>query len=89
VPATPIGSVGRITHASDAAEVGSFVEVVDDTSGSTGGAFIFGWTSDGQGWDAWVEHVDEVDAFVKESGWAVEWFEVVPEEAAGGRPRRP
>jgi hypothetical protein len=34
----------------------------------------------------WVEHLDEVDQIVTESGWAVEWFDEVPPEAEQGRP---
>jgi hypothetical protein len=84
---TPVGRVGRITHAAiDPSEAGSFVEILDDSDGSTGGAYVCIWAASGGGADMWVEHLDEVDQIVTESGWAVEWFDEVPPEAEQGRP---
>jgi len=80
--------VGRISEAREAGEAGRFVEVLDDTNGGTGGAFVCTWSTS-EGFDGWVESIDEVDEYVGESGWEIEWFDVPPPEALAGRPKRP
>ena len=85
MPETPIGRVGRIAQSLDPSEVGSFVEIVDDTGGSTGGAYVCTWSADGGG-DGWVESLEDVDHYVAESGWIIEWYDDVPPEAQDRRP---
>lgn len=79
--------VGRIVSAPlDPSKVGFFIEVLDDTAGSTGGAFIFTWL-DGVGFDDWVESAAFVDAAMSELSYAVEWFETPPMNSTAGRHR--
>lgn len=64
----PIGKLGYVLEGKDA---GSYVLVLDDTAGRTGGYYIF--TSDapnfntpsftGQVYDYWVEHKEDLDNF--------------------------
>jgi hypothetical protein len=88
VPRTPLGRVGRIAHANDQSEIGCFVEIVDDSRGPTGGAYIVTWSADSKrGGDGWVIDVADIDTYMAEAGWTVDWLDDVPPEAAAGRPR--
>ena len=87
MPATPIGLVGLITSATaDPQSIGLFIEVVDDTNGSTGGAYICTW-SDSVGYDDWIEHLDLVDEYLAQVGYAIEWFAEPPQASLAKRPR--
>jgi hypothetical protein len=85
--ATPVAVVGRITETlHDPSAVGRFIEVLDDTSGSTGGAYICTW-SESEGFDDWIESLDLVDRYMAESGYVVEWFDEPPASSIARRPR--
>lgn len=84
---TPFARVGRIVSAPrDPAKVGFYIEVVDDSAGSTGGAYILTWLN-GVGFDDWVESAAFVDAAMDELSYAVEWFETPPPDSITGRHR--
>ena len=61
VSKTPIGVVGKITHANRAAEIGFYVEVQNDRDGATGGFYVLMWRGS-EGYDSWVENLSDVDA---------------------------
>jgi hypothetical protein len=69
----PIGRVGRIVQGDD---VGAYVKVVDDRANSGGFLILLG--SDAgfeKGSDGWVENLETLAAYFKESSWQVEWFD--------------
>ncbi len=74
-----IGQVGRITLATDQAEIGHYVKVENDAE-NTGG-FLILMASDAalraDGSDNWVETPGDLEAFFRESGWEVEWLPVL------------
>ncbi|MFJ6687053.1 hypothetical protein [Streptomyces werraensis] len=56
---------------------GYFVKLHDDSK-ITGGCYIFlvnDLTSPTDGGDYWVESLEDLDAFVEESKWEIEWLE--------------
>jgi hypothetical protein len=69
-----IGRWGKIVAGEN---VGFYVLVQDDTTGSTGGFYIFRGprASLDSCWDNWVEKRDGVDQFFRFAGWQVEWLE--------------
>lgn len=67
-----IGKLGRIRSGEHA---GFFVRVQDDSK-STGGYLILLWReSPAEGYDYWVENLNELDQFLAESGWDIKWLE--------------
>jgi len=67
------GTVGRITGGVDE---GRFVEVLNDW-GSSGGYLILIYDNpdrSGQGFDAWVGSIVDVELYFDEAGWEVEWL---------------
>ena len=69
-----IGVVGRIVSGIDADQ---YLEIIDDYDVS-GGYLILTYENrdrSGEGYDAWVETIINVDLFFEESGWEVEWLE--------------
>ena len=66
--------VGRIVSGIDADQ---YLEIIDDYDVS-GGYLILTYENrdrSGEGYDAWVETIINVDLFFEESGWEVEWLE--------------
>ena len=67
-----IGKLGRIKNGEHA---GFFVRIQDD-SPNTGGYLILMWReSPTEGYDNWVEGPNDLDQFVQESNWDIEWLE--------------
>jgi hypothetical protein len=67
-----IGKKGRIKAGVHA---GFFVRIQDDSQ-NTGGSLILIWKDNpSMGYDDWVENLIDLDQFVHESGWDVEWLE--------------
>jgi hypothetical protein len=65
-----IGKDGRIVSGEYA---GYEVRIVDDSK-ATGGYLILTWKDDPKtGFDNWVETVDDLEQFFRESGWIIEW----------------
>ena len=68
-----IGVQGHILAGEHA---GWMVEVVDDSSGSTGGVYIFVFDPSGrEGFDGWVEGLADVPQYFAEAGWSIRWTE--------------
>jgi hypothetical protein len=70
--ADKIGKKGRIKTGTYA---GFFVRIQDDSQ-NTGGYLILTWKdSSPVGYDNWVENLADLDQFLHESGWDIEWPE--------------
>jgi hypothetical protein len=66
-------TVGRIVAGIDE---GRFVEILDDWE-SSGGFLIMTYGQpdrSGEGFDAWVESIIDVDLYFDEAGWEIEWL---------------
>jgi len=49
---------------------------IDDDSAKSGGYVIRSWPDDtSPGFDDWVESMEALEQFFKESGWDIEWLE--------------
>ena len=68
-----VGVVGRISAGDEA---GRYVEVLDDSASSGGFLIQMYERSDrsGEGHDAWVGSIVDVDFYFDEAGWSVEWL---------------
>lgn len=72
----PAGVVGAILNSE---KPGHHVKVVDDAA-NTGGYLIYEWwngsdgPSDAGGFDSWVENAVQLQRFVEEAGWEIEWL---------------
>ncbi len=69
-----VGVLGRIVAGND---LGWFVEVVDDSAGSTGGYYILTFDQadrSGLAYDNWVESLGDVRRYFQESRWAIDWL---------------
>lgn len=67
-----IGKKGRIRSGQYA---GFFVRVDDDAK-STGGYLILIWKDNPSvGYDYWVQTVADLEPFIREAGWDIEWLE--------------
>ena len=67
-----LGTIGRITAGND---VGRYVEIIDDFD-SSGGFLICTYEHadrSGEAFDDWVESIIDVDLYVEEAGWEIEW----------------
>lgn len=54
---------------------GFFVRIEDDSQ-NTGGFLILTWKDNpATGYDHWVENSADLDPFIREAGWNVEWLE--------------
>jgi hypothetical protein len=54
---------------------GFFVRIQDDSQ-TTGGYLILTWKeSPSVGYDNWVEKLTDLEQFLLESGWDIEWLE--------------
>ena len=73
VSKTPIGVVGIVKHASHADEIGFYIEVQDDRKGSTGGLYVLTWRGS-EGYDGWVERLEDVEAYFNGRGYEVDWL---------------
>jgi hypothetical protein len=70
--ADKIGKKGRIKTGKYA---GFFVRI-DDDSQNTGGYLILIWKdSPREGYDNWVENATDLEPFLLEAGWDIEWLE--------------
>lgn len=69
---TKIGKKGVIKNGKQA---GFFVRI-DDDSQNTGGYLILTWRDNPpEGYDNWVENRTDIDQFMSEAGWEIEWLE--------------
>jgi len=67
-----IGKKGRIKTGVYA---GFFVRIQDDSQ-NTGGYLILTWKdTPSVGYDNWVENLTDLDQFLHETGWDIEWLE--------------
>jgi hypothetical protein len=67
-----IGKKGRIRSGKDA---GFFVRIQDDSQ-NTGGYLILIWQDvPSVGYDYWVENLADLEQFMSEAGWDIEWLE--------------
>jgi hypothetical protein len=67
-----IGKKGRIRNGKYA---GFFVRI-DDDSQNTGGYLILTWQdAPSLGYDNWVENLADLEQFMNEAGWDIEWLE--------------
>jgi hypothetical protein len=67
-----IGKKGRIRAGKDA---DFFVRIEDDAE-NTGGYLILIWKdAPSIGYDYWVENLDDLEQFLRESSWDIEWLE--------------
>lgn len=67
-----IGKKGRIRAGKDA---GFYVRIEDDAE-NTGGYLILIWKdAPSIGYDYWVENLIDLDRFLNECGWDIEWLE--------------
>ena len=67
-----IGKKGLIKNGRDA---GFFVRIEDDSQ-NTGGFLILIWKEHPrEGYDYWVESLANLEQFMNESGWEIEWLE--------------
>jgi hypothetical protein len=70
--ASKIGKKGRIRSGKDA---GFFVRIQDDSE-NTGGYLILIWQDvPSVGYDYWVENLADLEQFMREAGWDIEWLE--------------
>lgn len=68
-----LDTVGEILAGVDA---GRFVEIADDRA-TSGGFLVLVYSNadrSGEGFDSWVESLDDVDAYFEENGWDVRWI---------------
>jgi hypothetical protein len=67
-----IGKKGRIKNGTHA---GFFVRIQDDLQ-NTGGYLVLIWReTPSVGYDNWVKNLTDLDPFLCESGWNIEWLE--------------
>lgn len=70
--ANKIGKKGRLRNGKHA---GFFVRIKDDSQ-NTGGYLILCWKDAPlEGYDDWVENLVDLEQFLRESGWDIEWLE--------------
>ncbi|HLJ29058.1 MAG TPA: hypothetical protein VKY85_20275 [Candidatus Angelobacter sp.] len=68
-----IGKKGRIKNGKYA---GFFVRIEDDSQ-NTGGYLILIWQDvPSEGYDNWVENSADLEQFMCEAGWDIEWLDV-------------
>ncbi len=69
------GKLGKILEGDDA---GFFIKIEHDTT-NTGGYYIYqSKDKDFKGpdsFDAWVETIENLHGFIKESNWKIKWFD--------------
>jgi hypothetical protein len=66
-----IGKKGRIKNGK---YTGFFVRIEDDSQ-NTGGYLILIWLDANVGYDYWVENLADLEQFMSEAGWDIEWLE--------------
>jgi hypothetical protein len=67
-----IGKKGRIRSGKGA---GFFVRIEDDSQ-NTGGYLILRWQDVPKvGYDHWVENLADLEQYMNEAGWDIEWLE--------------
>ena len=71
-PKILIGKWGKII-AGD--EIGRYVFVEDDSTGSTGGFYVFTSPEPSlkKGFDDWVKDINDLEKYFGEAGWQIQW----------------
>jgi hypothetical protein len=70
-----INKIGKKGHIKSGKYIGFFIRIQDDSQ-NTGGYLILTWKdTPSEGYDNWVESFADLEQFMREANWDIEWLE--------------